>query len=231
MLSIHGAMMKYEELQAIADAIISSNAKMIYLNSITILLAILSVFFVSLFKKSGELAAIHVAFEDIKNQNRVITSETESIKRQLEKVTIEYQIKLSKYHDKKISAIERIYSKLADLLIHSRNIMSSTNENKFDEFNHIVEGFRSCFEAEKIWLDAPISREIERFAIEIDTQVRNYQGAINATQLVTNLQGWHIEHLYNKHEEFYNFTASKSTLLKNQLEELLRDYLSPGEMA
>lgn len=103
--------MKYEELQAIANAIIDSNDKLIYLNFFIFLIAVVCVYCVALLKKSGELTAIKLAFEDIKEQNRVITSETESIKRQLEKGTIEYQIKLSKYHEKKIDAIEKIYSK------------------------------------------------------------------------------------------------------------------------
>lgn len=222
--------MKYEELQAIANAIIDSNDKLIYLNFFIFLITVVCVYCVALFKKSGELTAIKLAFRDIKEQNRVITSETESIKRQLEKGTIEYQIKLSKYHEKKIDAIEKIYSKLADLLSGSRKILLATDENKFHEFNDAVDEFRNSFEAEKLWLDASVSKEIEEFAIEIDKQVRQYQGAMNVSML-PGLQGKHVDQVYDKQENFYEFTVTKSKVLKEQLEELLRGYLSPRARA
>lgn len=222
--------MKYEELQAIADAIINSNEKLIYLNLLVVLLALLAVYFVALFKKSGELTAINLAFEDIKRQNRVITSETESIKRQLEKGTIEYQIKLSKYHEKKIDAIEKIHFKLSELLSCSRKILLATGETKFDEFHIAVEEFRSNFEAKKLWLDASISNELEKFAIEVDKQVRQYQGTMNIAKL-PNLNEKQVDQLYDKQQEFYEFTVRESKTLKEQLEEFLRAYISPEKKA
>lgn len=222
--------MKYEELQAIADAIINSNEKLIYLNLLVVLLALLAVYFVALFKKSGELTAINLAFEDIKRQNRVITSETENIKRQLEKGTIEYQIKLSKYHEKKIDAIEKIHFKLSELLSCSRKIILATGETKFDEFHHAVEEFRSNFEAKKLWLDASISNELEKFAIEVDKQVRQYQGTMYIAKL-PNLNEKQVDQLYDKQQEFYEFTVRESKTLKEQLEEFLRAYISPEKKA
>ncbi len=222
--------MKYSELQAIADAIINSNEKLIYLNLLVVSLAVLAVYFVALFKKSGELTAINLAFEDIKRQNRVITSETESIKRQLEKDTIEYQIKLSKYHEKKIDAIEKIHFKLSELLSCSRKILLATGETKFDEFHNAVEEFRSNFEAKKLWLDTSISNEIENFAIEVDKQVRQYQGTMNIAKL-PNLNEKQVDQLHDKQQEFYEFTVRESKKLKEQLEEFLRAYISPEKKA
>ncbi|HFQ4835596.1 TPA: hypothetical protein ACGUS5_004766, partial [Vibrio vulnificus] len=63
---LNGEIMKYEELQAIANAIIDSNDKLIYLNFFIFLIAVVFVYCVALFKKSGELTAIKLAFEDIK---------------------------------------------------------------------------------------------------------------------------------------------------------------------
>ena len=218
--------MKYEELHAIANAIIDSNNKLIYLNTIIVLISIASVFFVALFKKSGELSAIKLAFDDIKKQNRIITSETESIKRQLEKGTIEYQIKLSKYHEKKIDAIEEIHSKLAELLICSRNILLATDSADFSEFRNAIAEFRSIFEAKKIWIDASIGKEIEEFSIEIDSQVLKYEGAMNVLKLpgLNEIIG---DRLYDTHQDFYKFTLNGSKILNEKLEESLRDYLYP----
>ena len=229
-LSLNGEIMKYDELKAIADAIISSNDKMIYLNLVVVLIAIVVVYFGALFKKSGELTAIKVAFKDIQNQNKIITSDTETIKRQLEKGTIEYQIKLSKYHEKKIDAIEKIHSKLACLLISSRQVMLSTDDSAFIAFNIALEEFRNCFEIEKLWLTSSVSSKIEEFAIEIDKQVKRYQGALTVSKM-TNLQDSQVQQVYDKQDDFYKFIASQSAVLKEQLEEVLRHYLSPQEEA
>lgn len=228
--SLNGEIMKYDELKAIADAIISSNDKMIYLNLVVVLIAIAVVYFGALFKKSGELTAIKVAFKDIQMQNKIITSDTETIKRQLEKGTIEYQIKLSKYHEKKIDAIEKIHSKLACLLISSRQVMLSTDDSAFIVFNTALEEFRNCFEIEKLWLTSSVSSKIEEFAIEIDKQVKRYQGALTVSKM-TNLQDSQVQQAYDKQDDFYKFIASQSAVLKEQLEEVLRHYLSPQEEA
>ncbi|MGR5428312.1 hypothetical protein ACPV5D_25030, partial [Vibrio harveyi] len=229
-LSLNGEIMKHDELKAIADAIISSNDKMIYLNLVVVLIAIAVVYFGALFKKSGELTAIKVAFKDIQKQNKIITSDTETIKRQLEKGTIEYQIKLSKYHEKKIDAIEKIHSKLACLLISSRQVMLSTDDSAFIAFNTALEEFRNCFEIEKLWLTSSVSSKIEEFAIEIDKQVKRYQGALTVSKM-TNLQDSQVQQVYDKQDDFYKFIASQSAVLKEQLEEVLRHYLSPQEEA
>ncbi|MFL1914429.1 hypothetical protein ACJW8B_03250 [Plesiomonas shigelloides] len=218
--------MKYDELKAIADAIISSNDKMIYLNLVMISISIAVVYFGALFKKTGELTAIKVAFTDIQKQNEIITTDTETIKRQLEKGSIEYQIKLSKYHEKKIDAIENIHSKLASLIISSRQVMLSSDGSAFITFNTAVEEFRNCFEIKKLWLNSSVSRKIEDFAIEIDKQVKQYQCTLTVSKM-SNLQGQQVQQMYDRQDDFYEFIASQSADLKEQLEEALRHYLSP----
>jgi len=222
--------MKYDELKAIADAITSSNDKMIYLNLVVVMIAIVGVYFAALLKKSGELTAIKAAFNDIQKQNKIITADTETIKRQLERGAIEYQIKLSKYHEKKINAIERIHSKLAFLLIKSRQVMLSTDDSAFNAFNTAVEEFRNCFEVEKLWLDSSISSKIEELAIEIDKQVKRYQGALTVSKM-KGLQDKQVQQVYDKQDDFYKFIASQTTILKEKLEEALRSYLSHQEEA
>lgn len=97
--------MKYTNLESISNAIINSNDRLIYLNIIIVFLAIVGVYFSAMFKKAGELKAIEDGFNEIKRQNKIITEDTENIKRQIEKGTIEFQIKLSKYHDKKLKLL------------------------------------------------------------------------------------------------------------------------------
>ncbi|TBT52156.1 hypothetical protein D5E76_25175 [Vibrio parahaemolyticus] len=131
---------------------------------------------------------------------------------------------------KKIDAIEKIHSKLACLLISSRQVMLSTDDSAFIAFNTALEEFRNCFEIEKLWLTSSVSSKIEEFAIEIDKQVKRYQGALNVSKM-TNLQDSQVQQVYDKQDDFYKFIASQSAVLKEQLEEVLRHYLSPQEEA
>lgn len=222
--------MKYTNLESISNAIINSNDRLIYLNIIIVFLAIVGVYFSAMFKKAGELKAIEDGFNEIKRQNKIITEDTENIKRQIEKGTIEFQIKLSKYHDKKIEAINLIYKSLANVYNESRKIFLANDENMFNDFYKVVEGFRDTFESNKIWLDRSICDDIENFAIQVDMQVRKYQGALNLSKL-PGVQPHHVEKTFDKQQDFYEFTVNESKKLKNELEEMLRVYLSPTSKA
>ncbi|WP_368172807.1 hypothetical protein [Aeromonas sp. R2-1] len=218
--------MKYDELQVIANAIIDSNDRLILLNLIILLFSIAGIYCAAFIKKKAELEAINKNFQNIADQNRAITTDTELIKNQLSKGTIEYQIRLSRYHEKQINAIEKIYEKLAILFMSSKKIILMKDDGADENFNNAVTAFRENFEIEKLWLDASISNEIEEFAIEIDKQVKLYQGATFIAGL-KNLNESQIAQAYNKQDNFYKFTVSTSNTLKNKLESQLRSYLSP----
>ncbi|WP_323943706.1 hypothetical protein [Aeromonas caviae] len=218
--------MKYDELQVIANAIIDSNDRLILLNLIILLFSIAGIYCAAFIKKKAELEAINKNFQNIADQNRAITTDTELIKNQLSKGTIEYQIRLSRYHEKQINAIEKIYEKLAILFMSSKKIILMKDDGADENFNNAVTAFRENFEIEKLWLDASISNEIEEFAIEIDKQVKLYQGATFIAGL-KNLNESQIAQAYNKQDDFYKFTVSTSNTLKNKLENQLRSYLSP----
>lgn len=108
----------------------------------------------------------------------------------------------------------------------SKKIILMKDDGADENFNNAVTAFRENFEIEKLWLDASISNEIEEFAIEIDKQVKLYQGATFIAGL-KNLNESQIAQAYNKQDNFYKFTVSTSNTLKNKLESQLRSYLSP----
>ena len=218
--------MKYEEFQEIANALISSNDKMIYLNLVIVLLGIVAVYFTAVLKKSGELAAIKSGFDDIRKQNEIITTDTESIRRQIEKGTIEFQIKLSKYHDRKIESIDLVYQSLAIIYRCSTKMPLANEETKFDAFYVEVEKFRDTLESKKIWLDPKVCESIENFAITVDMQVRKYQGALNIVKF-SGSQQYHLDKTFDKQQDFYDFCVSESNQLKETLEKELRAYVSP----
>ncbi|KYN81400.1 hypothetical protein ATY35_19925 [Vibrio cidicii] len=222
--------MKYEELEILAQAIIDSNDKLIYLNLLIILVGIVAVYFVAMFKKSGELTALKLAFDDIRKQNEIITTDTEEIKRQMEKGTIEYQIKLSKYHERKIESLDLVYKALVSIYRSGSIMLLKNEEHRFEAFYTTVHDFRDVFESNKIWLDPKICESIEQFAITIDSQVRRYEGTVN----VAKLPGWneaHQKRTFDKHQNFYDFCVSESNNLKDQLESVLRAYISPENEA
>ncbi|ENC9555068.1 hypothetical protein ABLF39_000855 [Aeromonas hydrophila] len=123
--------------------------------------------------------------------------------------------------------LKKIHSKLAEIINTSRKIIPTGNDEIYIEFNNAVAEFRNVFEIEKLWLDASISQEIESFAIEVDKQVRLYQGATFISRL-PNLSDTQATKVFDRYDEFYKFTISTSTLLKNKLELSLRSYLSPN---
>ncbi|MGV2988105.1 hypothetical protein ACE1OE_10690 [Vibrio sp. E150_011] len=222
--------MKYEELEILAQAIIDSNDKLIYLNLLIILVGIVAVYFVAMFKKSGELTALKLAFDDIRTQNEIITTDTEEIKRQMEKGTIEYQIRLSKYHERKIESLDLVYKALVSIYRSGSIILLKNEEQRFEAFYTTVHDFRDTFESNKIWLDPKICESIEQFAITIDCQVRRYEGAVNVAKL-PGLSEAHQNRKFDKHQDFYDFCVSESNNLKDQLESVLRAYISPESEA
>ncbi|MGL6372963.1 hypothetical protein ACSZMY_04705 [Aeromonas hydrophila] len=109
--------------------------------------------------------------------------------------------------------LKKIHSKLAEIINTSRKIIPTGNDEIYIEFNNAVAEFRNVFEIEKLWLDASISQEIESFAIEVDKQVRLYQGATFISRL-PNLSDTQATKVFDRYDEFYKFTISTSTLLK-----------------
>ena len=190
------------------------------------IVAILGIYFSAMFKKAGELKAIQDGFDEIKRQNQIITEDTAKIKSQIEEGTIEFQIKLTKFHERKIEAIDLIYKRLAGVYNETRKVLLYNKDEKFDVFYLAVENFRDTLESNKIWLDSGICNEIESFAILVDKQVRNYQGSLNCAKspgLSPNL----VEKTFDTQEDFYKFTVNESKKLKDKLEDVLRNYLSP----
>ncbi|MCA2438573.1 MULTISPECIES: hypothetical protein [Vibrio] len=218
--------MKYEDLLNISNALISANDKAIFLNVVIALLAIIAIYYSSKWKKSGELDAIKSGFEEIRNQNKAITTDTEDIKRHIEKGTIEFQIKLSKFHDRKIEAIDIVYQHLSVIYRTSTKMLLTTEETQFGDFYEKVEKFRDVLESNKIWLSSELCESIENFAITIDMQVRRYQGALNVARM-PGLKQSNIEKVFDKQEDFYDFCVSKSSELKGTLEDELRKYVAP----
>jgi len=190
------------------------------------IVAILGIYFSAMFKKAGELKAIQDGFDEIKRQNKIITEDTAKIKSQIEEGTIEFQIKLTKFHERKIEAIDLIYKRLAGVYNETRKVVLYNEDGKFDVFYLAVENFRDTLESNKIWLDSDICNDIESFAIQVDSQVRRYQGALTIAKSPTfhaNL----VEKTFKTEEDFYEFTVNESKKLKDKLEDVLRNYLSP----
>lgn len=160
--------MKYENLTDVAEVLTSSNNELIAINLLVTCFAIVAVYFHSRLKKSAELREINNNFSNVLNQQKKLVLATGEIKNALNKDQINYQIKLSAYHEKSIESINDIYVKLLDLRDAAKNLSLMQTDKVVQEFVAAVSIFRRTLDEKKIWIPSELSNHIDAVAAEID---------------------------------------------------------------
>ncbi|NOI70302.1 hypothetical protein [Vibrio owensii] len=223
--------MKFENSEAFIKSILVGDDKSVFITFSAVFFAIIAVYVQARFKKAGEYHELSANFKDLLKQQKVLTSETEIIKRTVEKVTIEFEVRFSKFHEREIEAIDLIYKELANVYVVSKEGVLKTDEDYFEKFYGCVSAFRKTFESHKIWIDQDISKNIEDFVIAVDNQIRRYHGTVNTSRILNVEMREYQDKAFEKQEQFYDFVLKQSGQIKCQIESKIRDYLVPIEKA
>lgn len=203
--------MKYENLEQIAQILLNANKEQTITNIVITCVAILIVYIYSRIKKSAELKEININFSNIVEQQKKLTEETEKIKQVLKKGSIEYQIKLSSYNEKSISAVNEIYISLINLRDSLRDYSFNPEDTEFRKniYKKMTE-FQRVFDINKIWTPKTLTNHVQKIADKIDKNIRKFIRAnIREERNTGKLSSKDLEKLYKDQDDFYDFINSE----------------------
>lgn len=219
--------MKYKDLEEIAIIITNGGTASLLL---VLSLAIVITYFATRFIKKGELDEINSNFEAIKNQQLQLTVITETIKNELNNKSIEYQIKLQAYNEKKIIAIEQVYISLIKLKEAAKTLGFDYKEKNRKAYSDSVEQFRHQHELNRLWIPDKIYDIFERVAIEIDNNASPYIIIKGAEENSDPEKYWlsmpdeKFEVISNKIEKFHDYLSKEVDIkLRSVVQNILED--------
>ena len=133
----------------------------------------LGVYFGAYLKKRGEEKAIQANFKTLLKRIEKTTSLTEEIKASVGISTLEYQIRFSKLHEKRIDIIEGLYHRLTKMEKSCRDFLiynGPTNDigDHFYKAQEDISDFINYSKLNKFWVDEKLFNEIENVALRID---------------------------------------------------------------
>lgn len=177
-------------------------------------------------KSGAEFKAMKDNFAELMEQNRRLTQETEQIKRELEKGTIAYQIKLSKYHDRAIASLDEVYSALYSIVSAARQFCSSTHPDS-KAFYDIAHNVKASVNRHRLWIDETLYQQMMIFIEQAKEKVSS--SMINELQL-TNIEAGEesrAEFLEMKGESISRFLTEELDGIMGQLKLEIQQHLKP----
>lgn len=212
-------------LQLRAD-ILDAQLRGIWLNLILLALFIIGYLFFIRLKARAEFKAIKDNFAELLEQNKRLTQETEQIKRELEKGTIAYQVKLSKYHDRAISALDEVYGELQKIVSAAREFSFSAQPDS-KKFYEVIHNVKQCVSQHNLWIDERLYQQIMVFIERVKDNV--YSSKINEFQLMYIDAGEESRaaFLEKKGEEIFHFLTEELEVVMSELRLEIQRYLKP----
>jgi uncharacterized protein YoxC len=209
----------YEGLNLIVEELTAAKLDLLIINALSFLIAISLIYFFSRAKKSGELREINNNFDKVLRQQSVLTTETENIKKSLEKDLVDYQIKLSAYHQKSIDAVCEIYEAILSLREAAKNLGFSKTDEDARAFIRAIEHFRRIFDYQKIWISNDLECHIENVAIEMERKCQSFVAANTREKYIPSLSEVRINQLIDDQEAFYDYLHKEVNTIFNELAE------------
>lgn len=172
-------------------------------------------YFGSFIKAKAQNDATNANFTNILDQQKKLSGEIGSIKSELEKSNIEYQIKLSNFNLRSLESIELIFSKLIKLKNLARDLNHQDvgeNENMrllAQEFFNTTIDFFETFDVKKIWLPKEISKEIASIANELSSTTSQFFVATRTANRAIRLTDGQLDKIIEKQDRFYDFIDNK----------------------
>jgi|SRR5690554_478506 len=209
----------YEGLKLIVEELIAAKLDLLMINALCFLIALSLIYLFSRAKKSGELREINNNFDKVLRQQSVLTTETENIKKSLEKDLVDYQIKLSAYHQKSISAVCEIYEAILSLREAAKNLGFSKTDEDARAFIRTIEHFRRIFDYQKIWISNELECHIENVAIDMERKCQSFAAANTREKYIPNLSESRIDQLIEDQEAFYDYLHKEVNAIFDELAE------------
>lgn len=209
--------MKYENLNDLAEALITLKYDVIIVNIVIICLAMVFVYFHGRIKKSAELKEINNNFKTVLEQQKYLAKETGKINQLLDKESINYQIRLNAYHEKSIEAVNDIYVAIIDLRQAAKELAFNQGEEEKKKFVRAVSVFRSTFDTRRIWISSDLSSHIEKVAIEIDNRAHRFIVANTRAEHIQGLSEDRMNRIFDEQEQFYDYIHQEIAVVFDEL--------------
>ena len=218
--------MDYDGLQLIISQLTSAKIEILFINALSFLMAVFLVYFFSRAKTSGELREINNNFKEVLRQQSLLTKETEKIKKSIEKDLVNYQIKLSSYHQKSIEAICEIYDAILALREAAKNLGFSKSDDYARAFAQSLERFRRVFDFQKIWISKALESHIESVAIEMEGNCHKFAAANTKEKYIQNMSETRMDQLIDDQEAFYDYIYKEVNAIYHELAAKIADSVS-----
>ncbi|MCW9025215.1 MAG: hypothetical protein OQK73_11145 [Gammaproteobacteria bacterium] len=212
--------MKFENIEEMADALLSLKYDIIIINLIAICISIIGVYVYARLKKSGELTEINNNFSTVLKQQKELVEETEQIKQSLGKNSISYQIKLNAYHEKSIESINEIYTSIIQLRDSAKDLGFNQGEKEKSNFIKAITEFRNIFDIRKIWIPSELAEHIETVAIEIDNRSHKFIIANTRADYIANISEDRVQKIFDEQDEFFDYIHGE---IANVFDELVKN--------
>lgn len=212
--------MEYKDLEEVAIIITNGGTASLLL---VLCIAIVMIYFGTRFLKKGEIDEIKSNFESIKTQQAELTKATETIKNELNKKSIEYQIKLQAYNEKKIEAIEKVYISLINLKDAAKKIGYNFGEVNRQNYSDAIDQFRKEHEVNRLWIPTKIYKIFEQVALEIDTKTSPYMIIQGAQETIENPKSYWLSMSDEKFKAISERIEQFHGYLSNDVDKKLRN--------
>ncbi|HGM5807792.1 TPA: hypothetical protein ACKP33_004076 [Serratia marcescens] len=244
-----------KEMTIVRAAIITQNYIMLAVECLVLALAVFVVYCITSAKKQADLDVIKANFSSILQQEiarergketakysvledkfdlvlqqqRDLAIATETIKSKFSRENLSFQIKLSKFHEREISAFDEVYKKLTALKAASR-LSLTPNDDNIAIFRGSVTKFRSVFDENRAWIHSNLAKSMEDLAIEIDTRVFQLQGLSRmASYNYANISDKVIKEAFERQDQHTEFIQVDVEEILRNLEGDIRRYLNPSD--
>lgn len=218
--------LKYENVNDIAEALITLKYDVIIVNIVTIFLIMVAIYLFGRIKKSAELREINNNFRTVLEQQKNLAKETGKIKQLLNKESISYQIRLNAYHEKSIEAVNDIYIAIIGLRAAAKELAFIHGEEEKNKFVRVLSVFRSTFDAKKIWISSDLSSQIEKVAIEVDNRANRFIVANTRAERIQGLSEDRMNKIFDEQEQFYDYINQEISVVFDELVKKVSDAIS-----
>ena len=161
-------------------------------------------------KKSAQLQAINANFTTYLEQQGELKEATEEISQRLNRGTIQYQIKLAAMHEKKITAIESIYTALVEARYACQDYSTQSDKEKKQFFFEKYRELMQITDLNRIWIGSNVFDSICNISNQMASAVIKFSSSKSKEEYLTrntlySISEKQLEQLFNVQEGFYDY--------------------------
>ncbi|MDR9828509.1 hypothetical protein RCJ22_23275, partial [Vibrio sp. FNV 38] len=160
-------------------------------------------------------------------QQKDLAKEVGSIKAEIDKGNIKYQIKLADFNAKTIESCEKIYSSLLKLKGECKALDCNQTGAQRQKISNAADEFEDIFQLKRIWIPADISKKLELIAEEIKLKSEAfYAVSIKIEKLHQTQENPDLVSLYETQDQFYHYLDKELSVIFSDIVQDISTYTS-----